>query len=87
MVLVTLIEDARRLAEAQPHHGGFACPHCGMPDGCHSGFRDTHHDDCPWLSLPKIVRALELAERYGITFEEQADGLHLIRRRRRRDAL
>lgn len=35
-------------------------------------------DKCIESLKPKITAALELAEWYGITFEEQDDGLHLI---------
>lgn len=59
---MTLLEDARRLAEKNPHDAGWACFSCGMPNGRNSGFGDTHHTGCPWLALPKIVAALEAAE-------------------------
>ena len=76
---MTLLEDARRLAELavpmweERFNDSGVCPHCGE-------YR-RHASDCAMRALPRIVAALELAERYGITFEEQADGLHLISQR------
>lgn len=55
---MSLIEDARRIMHAgPPTYGEWQCAICQI-DG-----RDrlTHNQDCPWLSLPRIVRALEAA--------------------------
>jgi hypothetical protein len=60
---MSLVDDAKRLADTNPHEAGWQCPFCGMPNGRHSGFGDRHHADCPWLAMPRIVAALEAAER------------------------
>lgn len=62
---MTLIEDARRLAATEPSmivskYGDsfsqcFACRRM-VDDG------EPHTSDCPWLALPKIMAALEVAE-------------------------
>jgi hypothetical protein len=56
----SLLEDARRLAEAGPYDDGGngsynepSCIHCLAFPG------DEHYDDCPWLAMPRIVAALE----------------------------
>lgn len=58
-----LVEDAKRLADAGSYDDGGngslyepSCIHCcGFPD-------DPHKPDCPWLAMPRIVRALEAAQ-------------------------
>jgi hypothetical protein len=57
---VSLLDDARRLAahELRDHEdiGGYGfCPLCDMPSG--------HAPNCAWLAMPKIVAAMEAAER------------------------
>jgi hypothetical protein len=73
---MTPLEAARRLAECEPYSppllsaDGSICAFCGgdADDGRHwvegKGWIDGPHcDDCPWLALPKIIAALEAAER------------------------
>lgn len=60
---MSLLDDLRRIAD----EGGerydsetetWECPHCtGRLD--HSTMRFDHTSPCPWLSMPKIVAALE----------------------------
>ena len=90
---MNLLDDARRLADARiTREGTVWCHFCGsmieLPESYDPfmSYAEQHDPDCPWQAMPRIVKALELAEWYGITFEEQADGLHLIRQRRRRNA-
>ena len=54
---MSLLDDARRLAEKEPVRG-IDCLYCAavMVD------EYPHEPDCPWLSLPKIVAALEALE-------------------------
>jgi hypothetical protein len=59
---MTPLEAAKALAAANPFDGGWACSFCGMPDGTRSGFGRMHEPDCPWLAMPQIVVALEVAE-------------------------
>jgi hypothetical protein len=65
-----LLDDARYLAENAPIYttdldgqSVYFCVHCdlGDPHWKAGGFK--HAPDCPWLALPKIVAALEAAER------------------------
>ena len=65
------LDDARRLSEGS----GDPCAFCLEWPGSSRG---PHTLECPMLSMPKIIKALELVEWYGIVFEEQEDGLHLI---------
>jgi len=61
---VSLIEDARRISEAEaPLMGDAWCWFChARLVGFESVVPDQpHNQDCPWLSLPRIVRALEAA--------------------------
>lgn len=60
---MTLLDDARRLLDDRPPRGGSSlkshprgrCYYClGDYDQ-----REPHEPDCPWLSLPRIVAALE----------------------------
>lgn len=57
---MTLIEDARRLAQVDPWYeneraGTSFCIACGA--------YESHRDNCPWLALPRIVQALEAGGR------------------------
>lgn len=57
---MSILDDARRLAATDPWYeneraGTSFCIACGM--------YESHADDCPWLALPRIVAALEAAER------------------------
>jgi hypothetical protein len=82
---VSLLDDARALAAVDPiddvgfNATAYTCFWCSPPDRLES----KHAANCPWLSLPKIVAALALVEKYGIMLEEQDDGLHLISRPKR----
>jgi hypothetical protein len=70
---MSLVDDARRLAETCPSEtdrgGRGECYYCsgGNYEGDYSDQTPTladfrHQPDCPWLSMPKIVAALEVAE-------------------------
>lgn len=58
---MSLLDDARRLADpyAVPEDGPGICWWCGEPAMWIGG---GHAPDCPWLSMPRIVAALEAAE-------------------------
>ncbi len=70
---MTLSEDARRLAEHRPRLGGTrlsttpngACYYCGENRG-----DEPHTPACWWNAMPRIVAALEAAEKlvsmYGV---------------------
>lgn len=60
---MTLLEDARHLAADDPECANRLCHHCGSPGKPIRGREIQHTPDCPWLSMPKIVAALEAAER------------------------
>lgn len=61
---MSLIDDARRIEEIDPTYeddgyvglGRHVCVFCGT-------WAPDHGGDCPWLSLPQIVAALEAAEK------------------------
>ena len=50
---MSLLDDARRLLALDSTTGCSAC----------DGWGATHEPDCSWLALPRIVAALEAAER------------------------
>lgn len=55
---MTLLEALRLIQEAGPPSGDMdQCICCG------SRALDEHALDCPWMAMPKIVAALEAAER------------------------
>lgn len=60
---MSLIDDARRLADAGSYddggNGSYNEPSCIH---CHSWPEDQHEPTCPWLALPRIVAALEAAQ-------------------------
>lgn len=79
---MSLLDDARRLMDegpptfhapacghdvpqaAEPHED---CHYCGaMLSGALRQYLGEHAPDCPWLSMPKIVAALEAAERLHV---------------------
>jgi hypothetical protein len=60
---MSLLEDAGRLYLSDPINDDLSCFFCGQ------AIKNTltapgvpHAPDCPWLSMPKIVAALEAAE-------------------------
>ncbi len=57
---MSLLEDARRLAEYTNRQPRMICMTCQQPFA--EGERG-HASDCPYLALPRIVAALEAAER------------------------
>ncbi len=62
---MSLIDDARRISEAEaPLMGDAWCWFCrARLVGFESVVPDQpHNQDCPWLSLPRIVAALEAAQ-------------------------
>lgn len=63
---MSLLDDAKRLAEQDAFYSD-PCPDgcCSSAEcvfGCQNDGR-KHGPDCPWLSLPRIVAALEASER------------------------
>jgi hypothetical protein len=74
---MSLIDDARKMAADCPNatdRGGRGeCYYCfggnyagGYLSGSPTESEFHHAPDCPWLSMPKIVAALEAAERLKI---------------------
>jgi hypothetical protein len=63
---MSLLDDARQLVITEPTYVhpevvGRICRYCrGESDGEGRNFR--HEPKCPWLSMPKIVAALEAAQ-------------------------
>ena len=54
---MTVLDDARRIAEAgAPEYGG-DCVLCRLR--IEGDAYEGHAPDCPWLSMPRIVAALE----------------------------
>jgi hypothetical protein len=59
---VSLLDDARRLAERKPDGNiGAWAEMCIFCYGPLTG-DEPHKPDCPWLSMPKIVAALDAVE-------------------------
>jgi hypothetical protein len=61
---VSILDDARRLTKIQPleeDQGRQFCRVCGEEIGGYPAW-EGHARDCPWLSMPKIVAALEAAD-------------------------
>lgn len=75
-----LLDDARALLDEGPpdwddDRGMWECRSCNATTGpfadverdSEAGFVEfVHQDDCPWLSMPKIVAALEVAEQVAV---------------------
>jgi len=62
---MSLLEDARKLLPIHPleeEGGARYCRVCGEAIGGYPEW-DGHAPECPWLSMPKIIGALEAAER------------------------
>lgn len=57
------LDDARRLAEADPMESDSGC--CVFCGRALYGPGDEHASDCPWLQMPNIVAALESAALKG----------------------
>ena len=60
-----MLDDARAMLQIQPlfeEGDDMACRLCGELISPYPDFAG-HESDCPWISLPKIVAALEAAER------------------------
>lgn len=68
---MNLLDAARWMAHNRPHEIGEACWYCnaGQPDD--SYLERPPKPDCPWLALPKIVAALEVAERVAAAYERR----------------
>lgn len=58
---MSLLDDARRLAETDPAELVNSHSRCHWCEEFTS--TEQHTLDCPWLAIPKIVAALETAER------------------------
>lgn len=82
------LEAAKRLADGvlayDDEHERTWCGACNEHDRRPLLGTVDHAPDCPVPSLPTLVKALELAELYGIRFEEVDGVLTLISRRTRR---
>jgi hypothetical protein len=69
---MSILDDARRLADMSPDgddgRGDTVCVYCLADHYIRDGAAFTraddvqHAPDCPWLSMPKIVAALEVAD-------------------------
>lgn len=60
---MSLLEDARAISESAPSSDD-QCPHCSAYIGpVRGGDYGEHSPDCPWLAMPRIVAALEAAEK------------------------
>ncbi len=55
---MSLLDDAKQIAEIENLDDQGYCMYC--PTTAH---RELHVPDCPWLAMPKIVAALEAADR------------------------
>lgn len=61
---MSILDAARAIRDREPWDVGEPAPACVF---C-GGFKmDRHRPDCPWLSMSKIVAALEAAERLVAT--------------------
>lgn len=56
---MSLLDDAQRMQEREPWDVGEPAPACVFCQGFKS---DGHRSDCPWRSMPKIIKVLEVAE-------------------------
>lgn len=56
---MSLLDDARRLAETEPVNSRTRCHWCDE-----FTLTEPHAPGCPWLAMPKIVVVLEAAERF-----------------------
>lgn len=80
---MSLLDDARRLADDRPVRGGSAlkshprgcCYYCGA-----DGYGEPHADDCSWLAMPRIVAALEAGEEYIREMEGQGEHIDVLKR-------
>ncbi len=63
---MSLVDDARRLEEAEPVNPLTRCYWCEE-----FTLTEPHAPDCPWLSLPRILAALEAAERVATVTTRQ----------------
>lgn len=72
---MSLLDDARRMADGTPcadSSGGEYGEVCAFCDAAPHGIGygrgpsepDPHKPDCPWLSMPRIVAALEAAHHF-----------------------
>lgn len=76
---MTLLGAVRRLADGRAtafidEHGDDAvrCSWCdGIVNRCENETEPAHYPDCPWLSMPRIVAALEAAERLKDRFRDR----------------
>lgn len=75
---MSLLDDARRLVSAgEPTYYSesekrLCCTFCVGVEGEGQGTDVTHEPDCAWLSMPRIVAALESAERMAMAHEQQS---------------
>lgn len=82
LTMSSLVEDARRLDNAPlPTDDEGRCWFCEeIPS------EEGHHGPCPWLALPRIVQALEAAERVAERFPEDEKGRDILGSRFRKCA-
>lgn len=74
---MSLLDDARRIMHAGPAtYGEWECVLC------HRDGKDRliHTDNCPWLAMPKIVKALEALDEYIDAIEVSRDSVNVPRR-------
>lgn len=72
---MTLLDDARRMAEYAPsvdERGVFWCGYCHESENAHA-------PDCPWLQMPRIVAALEAVERFVAAGQPNGEGVYCAR--------
>ena len=67
-MVATLLEAARWMAHNRPHEVGEACWYCNGGWPADFSAEDPPKVSCPWLALPRIVAALEAAERLAEVF-------------------
>lgn len=70
---MSLLDDARRLVESNvAENFDKECGFCGMSPSLHDvegwtyradNLGALHYPECPWLAMPRIVAALEAADR------------------------
>lgn len=68
---MSLLDDAKRLADTEPDINGFCF-------ACQNYYE--HYDDCLWLAMPKIVKALEALDEYIDAIEVSGDRVNVPRR-------
>ena len=71
---MSMLDDARKMQGRSPWflgHDASRCFYCNEVLSASHPMRG-HADDCPWLSMPKIVAALEAAHRVVTAWQSDA---------------